>query len=253
MAGVSKLSERIRLASKTTHAPMGFAAAARAPVSTLLCIVRLPANDVNKAGEAAEGGADAVIIDRANEGKLKDQVNKAQRIGFGVYAEETDRKHVAALRNAGADFVVLNIQSALAEALLEEKIGFVLTIDGEVDDTRLRMLGGLGLDALVVPPASEPLTLERLLELRRIAALTRTPLLTQVAADAGAAYLQALRESGVAGVIVDSSSIGKLGRLRETIAALPARGRERQERAEATLSTPVLVGANSDDFDDDDD
>jgi 3-dehydroquinate synthase class II len=253
MAGVSKLSDRIRLASKTTHAPMGFAAAARAPVSTLLCIVRLPANDVNKAVEAAERGADAVIIDGTNEGKLKDQASKAQGLVFGVSTEETERKQIAALRQAGADFVVLNIQSALAEALLEEKIGFVLNIERELDDTRLRTLGSLGLDALVVPSPGEPLTLERLLELRRIATLTRAPLLTQVAADAAVGYLQALRESGVAGVIVDASSLGRLGRLRETIAALPARGRERQEHAEATLSTPVLVGASSDDFDDDDD
>ena len=55
---MSKLSDRIRNAGRTAHAPMGFAAGAnRAPSATLLCIVRLSANEANKAAEAAEKGA----------------------------------------------------------------------------------------------------------------------------------------------------------------------------------------------------
>lgn len=232
---------------------MGFATAVRAPTPTMLCIVRLSENEANKVADAAEKGADAVIIERAGEGKVRDQREKAKGLALGVSPQGAERQDVSKLREAGADFVVLNFESALAEALLEEKIGFVLNLDGEMDDTTLRLLGDLGLDALVAPEPDGVLTIARLLGLRRIASLARTPLLVESSVDIDASRLQALRESGVAGVIVDSSSIGKLGRLRETIAALPARGRKREERAEATLPSPALGGASSDEDDDDDD
>ena len=72
MAGMSKLADTIQRAGRTEHAAMGFAAAARQPSPTLLCIVRLSSNDINKAEEAAEKGADAVIIDGADGGEVKD-------------------------------------------------------------------------------------------------------------------------------------------------------------------------------------
>lgn len=250
---MSKLADRLRKAGRTEHAPMGFAMAARTSTPTLLCLVRLSSNESNKAGEAAEKGADAVIIEGADSGKVKEATKKAAQLSVGVRAQKAERKEVSSLREAGADFVVLDIESGPAEALLEEKIGLVLTGGRELDDTTMRLLADLGLDALIAPTPNGPLTLERLLALRRIAALARTPLLIEVAADSDVSYLQALRDSGVAGVIVDSSSIARLGRLRETIAALPLRGRKREERGEAMLPAPALAGVSSDDYDDDND
>jgi hypothetical protein len=239
---MSKLSDRIRRASRTAPAPIGFgAAAARAPEPTLLCVVRLSSNESGKAGDAASRGADAVIVDGIDAGKVKDFLEKAAGLPVGVRLQRGGRKEVAALKDAGADFVALDT-AAPAEAMLENGIGFVLALGRENDDTGLRMVGDLSLDALVVPPLDGSLTLGRLLELRRVAALARTPMLTEVAADAGASHLQALRESGIIGVIVDSSAMGRLEGLRQTIASLPPRGRRKEERAEPLLPAQVMAG-----------
>jgi len=252
---VSKLADRIRRAGRVEPAPLGFAAAAARPkAATLLCLVRLNGNEANKAGEAAAKGADAVIVLGADAGKLKDASGKAgSEAVLGAGLEKADRQKVTAAREAGADFVTLDAQSAMADALLEEKVGFVLAVDGETDDTTLRLLGDLGLDGLVVPSPQGPLTLDGLLKLRRISALARTPMLTEVRADADASLLQALREAGVIGVIVDASGIGRLEPLRERIASLPARGRRKEERAEAVIPAGVTAAAGHDHEDDDDD
>jgi len=141
----------------------------------------------------------------------------------------------------------------MADALLEENVGFVLLAPAGCDDTRLRLLGDLNLDALIPPSPDGSLTIERLLELRRVLVLGRTPLLVEVSGDADTSRLQALRESGVAGVIIEGSSLGKLGKLGETIAALPVRGKKREERSEAMLPAATMAGHNhdEDDFDDD--
>ena len=249
---MSKLAERIRRASRTEPAPLGFAAAAARPKApTLLTIVRLSSNEANKVPEAVSNGADIVLMEGIDASKVSDTAGKAGEALLGVQPDKVDRQRIAALRDAGADFVVLDSDSAPAEALLEEKVGFVLSLEAEPEDTTLRVLGELGLEALIVPAPASPFTVRQLLSLRRLSALAHTPLLTEVKHDAEASYLQALRDSGVAGVIVDSGAIGRLGNLRERIAALPARGRRREERADAVL--PAGVGAASHDHEDDDD
>jgi hypothetical protein len=253
---VSKLSEAIRRAGRTAPAPLGFAArvAAAAAPPTMLAIVRLASNESNKAEEAEKKGADVVIIDGGDEGKIKEFAKKAPNVLLGVRPQKSERENITSLKQAGADFVVLEADSGLAEALLEENVGFVLASRGEPEDTRLRLLGDLGLDAVIATVPDGTLTIERLLELRRVSALSRTPLLVEVPADAEASRLQALRESGVAGVIVDGSSVGKLVKLLETIASLPARGRRREERGDAMLPAAAAVGGHDhddDDFDDD--
>jgi hypothetical protein len=218
----------------------------------MISIVRLNSNEANKAEEAAKKGADAVIIEGGDAGKVKDFAKKAPGLLLGVRPEKTERDQIASVREAGADFVVLDAESGMADALLEENVGFVLLARPEIEDTRLRMLADLNLDALIPPPPDGSLTIERLLELRRVSALGRTPLLLEVADDAGATSLQALRESGVAGVIIESSQLGKLEKLRETIAALPARGKRREERSEATIPAAAMAAHNHDDDDFDD-
>jgi glycerophosphoryl diester phosphodiesterase len=221
----------------------------------MLSIVRLASNEANKAEEAAKKGADVVVVDGADEGKLKDFAKKAPNVPLGVLLRhKSERENVASLREAGADFIVLEAESGLAEALLEENIGFVLVARGQAEDTSLRLLGDLGLDALITSVPDGAFTIERLLSLRRLSALARTPLFVEAPPDADAARLQALRDSGVAGVIIDGSSLGKLERLRATIAALPPRGRRREERGEAMLPAAAVAAGHDhdeDDFDDD--
>ena len=74
-----------------------------------------------------------------------------------------------------------------------------------------------------------------------------------ISADAEASSVQVLRESGVAGFIIEASSLGKLEKLRAAIAALPARGRKPDERREAMIPAPAMAGHDHDDDDFDDD
>jgi hypothetical protein len=185
-------------------------------------------------------------------GKLADVLKRLKDAPVGLRLERAERSDVAAARAAGADFVVLD-DGASGESLLEEKIGLVLRIESEAGDTELRSLAGLPLDALEIGPATEPLTLRQLIELRRLALLTQTPLLADVPAGITASRLEALREAGVAGVVLDGKSADKLDSLRKAVQSLPVRGRRRDEHSEALL--PSLAGGHGgeddEEFDDD--
>lgn len=234
-------------------APLGFAAAsARAAAPTLLCLVRLSKSDAGKAEEAVKKGADAVIVEGLDAGKARDVAKKAGEAFFGGRPEKATRGEVAAMRDGGADFVVLDLHDA-ADGMLEEKIGLVLSLEDDVEDMTLRLLGELGIDALIVPGPGDKLSVSELLGFRRLATLARAPLLTEVKGDADADLLQALREAGVAGVIVGAGDLGKLEGLRQRVAGLPARGRKKEERAEAMLPAGVGAGSGDHEHEDDDD
>ena len=249
---MSKLSDQIRKSSRVEPAPIGFAAAAAKKASpTMVCLVKLSKSEAGKAEEAAKKGADGVIVEGLDAGKARDVVKKAGAAFVGAEVNGASRGDVSALREAGADFVVFTLDS-MADAMLEEKIGLVLSLNEDAEDTTLRLLGDLGLEALIVPGPGGKLSLKELLGFRRVAALAHTPLLVEVEADANADLLQALREAGVAGVIVDSSGIAKLEGLKERIAVLPARGKKKEERAEAMVPASASGGGNHEHEDDDD-
>ena len=219
---------------------MGFGAVAerRAP-PTLLCVLRLDRDQVKKAGDAAAQGADAVIVTGLDAGKLGDVLKKLGDVPVGLRLEDAQRATVEAAREAGADFVVLDEKSS-AETILEEKAGLVLLVGGEESDAELRALGGLSLDALEVAPFAEPLTIRRLVQLRRLSSLSQTPLLVEGNPGIGPSRLEALREAGVTGIILDGRSADKLAALREAVLSLPPRGRRREARTDALL--PSLIG-----------
>lgn len=232
---MSRLADKIRQASRTEAAPIGFgAAAARRTSPTLLCLIRLDKDQAKKVPSAA----DLIIVSGVDADKLGAVRESAGDALLGMELGNGKRKSVAAAREGGADFVVLD-EGSSAEAVLERKVGLVLRIGGGLGDTELRALAGLPLDALEIAPIEEPFTLRRLMEVRRLSLLSQTPLLVQVAGDIQPSRLEALREAGVAGVILDGGSAGNLKALQEAIMALPPRGR-REERTDALL--PSLTG-----------
>jgi hypothetical protein len=167
---MSKLSERIRRAARTVPAPFGFGAAmAPAKSPTMLIVVRLSANESGKASDAAKAGAD-VVIGAGDPGRLK-----ANGAILGAALEKTDRDAATAAREAGIDFLLLDPATALAEAMLDQKLGYVLQLNEPLDDTRTRIVGDLNLDAIIIPSPPPPVTLAQLLEIRRVAGLARTP------------------------------------------------------------------------------
>jgi hypothetical protein len=210
----------------------------------MLIIVRLSGNEAGKAADAAKAGADAIIF-AGDPAKAK-----ANGSILGLAPDKADQKSAAAAKQSGVDFLVLDPAKALAEAMLDQNLGYVLTLTEPLDDIRTRLLGDLNLDAIIVRAPSAPVTLAQLLELRRIGGLTRTPLFVPAEASIDAAHLQVLRDSGAAGIVVDASAIGKLGDLRERIAKLPPPGRKKEERAEVTVAATAAAGPSHEEDDD---
>jgi hypothetical protein len=240
---MSKLGDKIRKARRLESGVIGFGAMAAHPrTPSMLLMVHGPASSMRPPDDLADRGVDAVLLSLSNPqadmSQLAKWANKASDVPCGAQVMAASGKTVAALKEAGADFLVFDAEATSAEALLETDLGYVLTLAGESSDSFLRALDTFPLDGLWVHDWRGPLTVHRQLELRRVHLLSRTPLFVPVRPDIGAAELECLRDAGVVAVAVNGMEAGawqQLGDVRQAIDGLPPRTRRREERPEVVL------------------
>ncbi len=252
---MSKLAELIRKATGRDLAPIGFRTRARTHSASLLIVARV-GSAAGVAG-AVKAGADVVLLAvesaKAGNAELKRAVEAAGTAALGLWVQAAGSGDVIAAREAGIDHLVFGDEHTAAEVLLDDKLGLVLSLEEGLGDTHLRTIESLGLEALLVAYWEGVLTVRRQLELTRLAGLARKPLLLSVTADISAQQLEALRDAGVVGVVVEAepAPAGVIATLRERIAGLPPRRRRRPERFEALVPAAAPSAHEHEEEDDD--
>lgn len=247
---MSKLSQKIRRVTRVEPAPMGFGTASRARIATMLLVGLAPDRWTERASQAASQGIDILILGSGHgtprERDVQEAVDAADEVVCGVQFDQAEQDTMDPLRQAGIDFIVFQAERTGAAALLDEGLGYVLHLNQDLSDIYLRTLEDLPLDAILVPWPEGPLTVRAQMEFRRIAGLSRTPLLVAVPRPPDASDLQCLRDAGAAGVALDLSQRGSgeaLPALRQAIDSLPPRRLRRQEPAEPLLPTTAPPSA----------
>jgi hypothetical protein len=240
---MSKLGDKIRRARRLEPPPIGFGTmAARPAAPSMLLMVHGPASGMRPPDDLAGRGVDAILLSLSNPqadmSQLARWAKQASDVPCGAQVMAASGKTVAALKEAGADFLVFDAEATGAEALLETAMGYVFALSGEPTDSFLRTLETFPLDGLWIHDWRGPLTVHRQIELRRVHLLSRTPLFVPVRPDIGAAELECLRDAGVVAVAVNGMEAGawqQLGDLRQAIDGLPAKPRRREEKPEVVL------------------
>lgn len=247
---MSKLGDKIRKATRVEPAPLGFGvAAARPRPPSLLLMVYGPASGMRPPANLKDSGVDALLLSLNPDKEAAEAARWAKAAGdlsCGVRVPSAAGETVAALKQAGIDFLAFEAESASADVLLDTEMGYVLALAGDPSDSLLRAMADFPLDALWLADWHGPLTVRLQLELRRLYLLTRTPLLVPVRADIGAGDLECLRDAGVVGVAVDGREHGtwdRLPALRKAIDGLPPRVRRREERPEVVLPLREMVSS----------
>ncbi|HWO94637.1 MAG TPA: hypothetical protein VNL92_07725 [Dehalococcoidia bacterium] len=230
---VSKLRDRIRRLGRREAGPMGFAPAVAAKQPGMLLILRLPAKGAVE--PALEGGADAVLVDAGGRSVTKQPPDLL--LGLDVRGAADD------VNLEGADFIVAD-GAAPSAVLANEGRGLVLAVDEAWPDALLRASETLAPDALFVELGAQP-TLQRILELRRVALVGGAPLLLGIAGSIDPPILRVLRDAGVVGLVVDSKGASAMPQLRETINSMPPR--RRPNEADSPLLPHVEVAHEHED------
>jgi hypothetical protein len=224
---MSKLSELIRRTARAETTQIGFATTATKPRPTML----LAALVQSSPKAAVVGVADVVLVQGSSNAASRPDGSDAM---WGIWLQD-GAGDAATVREQGYEFIVFGGNEAPASLLLEEEAGLVMQVQEELPDSLLQALQWLPLDALLVH-WDGTLTVRRQLELQRLSGFSRKPLLLSIEGEPQAGELEALREAGVIGIVVDLTKSGgeaRLKALRTTIDGL--RPRPKRTRAEAPV------------------
>jgi len=203
------------------------------------------------AAGARSAGAEVVLVDARRSGltvadveKLREQAGDS---AIGAWAAIKDSEEAKSLREAGLDFIVVEADSTPASVLLDDKLGYVLALTGPFDEHFLRSLEPLAFEALLLTEPPATLTVARQIELTRISALARKPLLAFAQPGVSKDDLQCLRAAGIVGVLVGEDAVAAV---KERVAALPPRRGRRDERAVVSLPRGQVAPASDEDDED---
>ena len=236
---MGKLSDIIKRAGRTEPAAMGFGASARKAYASMLIVAIAGDHWPRAVSDAIDAGADALLLaGRPGDKDVEEAIAAAQNRACGLLAPDASLEQLARLREGGVDFAIIG-PNAPAAAVTEDKLSLAFHLREELTDIQLRALDAMPFEAIYIDHEAAPATIMRLVELQRVAGLTRKPLIVHVAAESGQNDLIALRDAGVAMIAVDMkerNTTDTLRKLRETIDGLPRRRVRHEDRASVALS-----------------
>ncbi|MDE2695809.1 MAG: hypothetical protein OXH97_04745 [Chloroflexota bacterium] len=241
---MSKLRERIRSTRERRSVPFGFGPRSREAESQRHVLVLAEVDDADAAAAAASAGADALL---AGADGIEAVVEGADGRPVGARVEAATSADADALIEAGADFLVFDDAQTEAAALLRPDLGHVALLeDATAAEEDLRLLQPLDLDAILLPSARVAATVRDQLLTRRIAELTRKPLIVPVDGSVDATQLEVWRDAGalVALVAGDAASIEAVV---AAAVAVPAPRERREDRPNALVPSPASGLLDEDD------
>ncbi|HEX6031356.1 MAG TPA: hypothetical protein VFY90_07980 [Tepidiformaceae bacterium] len=250
---MSRLQKAIsRIQRRESPRSIGFGVQAREQPRAMLLGVFADTGAAAKS--ALEVGADLVILKGPSGKSAIDQVKAVAGNDHvvGAWLDQVDDAAGTALAEAGCDFVVSTIEGTAATAIDVERMGQVLVASTQMEDTTLRALAPLGLDALVVEHGTGPMSLAAQIQMVRLASFASTPLIVTATPGTPVAELRVLRDSGTIAVVLPSGSkADDIKAMSERLRSIPPR-KPRREGGEMALVPSVTPAAHTEEVEEPD-
>ena len=228
---MGKFADAIRDRRKSRQRRLGFGAAAEE---------RRPSMLVGTVG-VVDGADFCLAFSESDEADMQSAGVEL----WGARLEALTTENVAAAKERGAAFVSFVIEGARADAMLDEDIDYVVRLAGpRIDEADARALGSMR-PAEIAVPLQFPLSLQSVLDVRRLALFASVPMGTVCPTDISAGDIEALRDSGFALLaLAPGASAEDVAAVKQRILDLPERKSKRDEDAQPLIPT---VRAGSED------
>lgn len=242
---MSKFIDKLKKVSKDSPQPMGFRVSKSvSEADNMILVASLAQADIDGlSGYVAGADAGLLCIPNLSSGaKALQKICKVvPDIPWGGWLTDTGLKEIKPLVKAGCDFVVFPPATTSLAAFEGNGVGKVLQLETSLGEGLLRAVDELPIDAVLVSREQEGehlLTWRDLMIFQRFAGSLSKPLLVSVPSDVAANELQALRDTGVDGIIVEVGAgcpARKLSQLRQIIDKLTVSSPHKRKKIRALL------------------
>ncbi|MDA0770527.1 MAG: hypothetical protein O2821_09910 [Chloroflexi bacterium] len=257
---MSKFVEMLEKTRDMTPEPMGFGAARHSKRNpSIVLIGQASADDLEKNAKLADAQADAILLTVAtsNEKALENASTVLKDKLWGVRVGSVTEQQAASLKEKGCDFIVFDPENTEAAVLNDEVLGKIIAVNSEIDEDTGQALHLLSIDCAMFTSDESltPLTVQRLLDIEIVRGIVGKMFIMSAPADLGKSELEALRNGGVAGLVVNLSAAEDIANTKKTIDSLPRRpdrGRGGLMAQAPTAGFGAFASANAPDEEEDD-
>lgn len=258
---MSKFVELLEKTGEETPEPLGFGAARNVKNNpSILLIGQASADDLAKDTKLADAQVDAVLLTIAtsNESALAGLTDTLKDKVWGVRVGSVSEEQAESLKEKGCDFIVFDPENTAAGILNDEDLGKIIAINSDLNEDQGQAIHMLSVDCTLFTPEEsvKPLTVQRLIDIEVIRGLVGKMFIMSAPADLGKPELEALRNGGVAGLVVNLSAVDDIAKTKEAIDDLPkrpGRGKGGLMAQAPTAGFAAFASANEPDEEDDED
>jgi len=221
---MSRFADKLKTALQVAPPSMGFFRSAQASAKPRMLLVAWANLDEFEKSPTMLEGTDAAVLLAAKAPAAKTLKALAKSLGempWGLWSEGAE--NLQALESAGVDFVVFAPEKMPLAAAGEEKLGRVVGIPFDLEDSLARTATELPVDAVIInSPGTAPLTFQDLMRFRRLGDWISKPLLAVVPAPLTEGEIKALWDAGIDALAVSLTAENQTGfkELRSTLDSL---------------------------------
>ncbi len=239
---MSRLIDKFHKAAQSSAPLMGFRTSrSTTPEPGLLIIVSGSLDAIQNISDVSKASAVLVSPDTSpvTAENIKKIVETLPDTPVGLYMEDAGDKEITTMTGAGADFLVFPASSRVFTTPDDKKSGRIIQIESAMDDSLLRSVNNLPVDAVLLADTFEgnALIWHQIMIFHHLANTLAKPLIINIPGNTTETELKALWEAGADGVVVEAGSLktGGLKKLREIIGKLPPRSAKKQDKMGALL------------------
>ena len=248
---MSKFLERLEQINLGTSTSMGFGVS-RAQKPAGMALVGLVSKNHSEGVQAlADLVPDATLVADIDDPSVIKELGQAlgSEIPWGALLSSFDEKKAHILEEGGCDLVAFHLQDTAVNAVASEEIARILCIGTDIDLEQLRAIDSLPVDVLLLPmtDVSAPWSLLDLAAIGKISSRVDKYILVEASQPPGAKELEALRNIGVNGLVIDVTAVEakKLTELKTAMQDMPRWRSGRKERVTAVIPSSAFPGGFS--------
>ena len=239
----SKFLERLEEIREGAPPRLGFGMT-RPPKQPGMALIVSAEGGGDGAATAGNLAPDAVLITGASVAQAGEIGEAASEVNWGARVGDLTASDAASWREAGADMLVFTLAGVSLGAVTSKDAARVLAVDAGSSPEELRDINPLPVDCVLVSLAGDPgsWTLQDLSSVAKVSGRVGKHLLAEVSAAPDDDTLEALRNAGVAGLVVELS-LGEeaIKALKESLLNMPRPGADRRSRSNAILPGSVYA------------
>ena len=260
---MSKLLDLLDRIREGAPAPMGFGVTRPEKLPGMALIGLVSKDHAKGITVVAKQGLDAAMVVGAEgpEG-VKQAGDGLKDKPWGARVTSLSQEEAQAYQENGSDMLVFPMEGTAASALANEEIARILCIDPNMEDRELRAVSSLPVDCFLLPlsQAGDSLTLSDLAAIGAVSRRSDKYILLEVSRLPNAKDLEALRDIGVHGLVLDVGAVSakSIKGLKDALMEMPRATFKRRGRNMAILpgsafSPPPEPEPQEEEEEDDDD